>query len=119
MPGEWLPDEDLGYLRGVHAHAAKIGAGVGGPDLLPFRRGQREHGMKLLSGRKHGVIGALAVQDGNLAEIDPRTGRAVTPAELARVAERELRLDYLFWGTEEPYYTAAVLPFVCGLATKR
>ena len=36
MPGEWLPGDDRGYLRGIYAYADSIG--VGGPDLLPGRR---------------------------------------------------------------------------------
>lgn len=115
MPGEWLPEDDKGYLRSVYAHAAKVGAGVGGPDLMPHRPGQRNHSLALIAARPSGVIAAVAVQDGNLAEMNPATGKRVTVEELHRFAKDRLRLDYMFWGTEEPYYTRDVLPFLRAL----
>ena len=118
MPGEWLPADDKGYLRAVYAHADSIGAGVGGPDVLPHRRGQRNHSYPLIAARRAGIVGALAVQDGNLAEIDPTTGARVTVDALYRFAKDTLRLDVVFWGTEEPYYTRDVLPFLARLNSK-
>lgn len=115
MPGEWLPENDKGYLRAVHAHADSIGAGVGGPDLLPHRRGQRKHSLPLIAGRRPGVVAGMAVQDGNLAERNPATGERVTVAELHRFARDDLRLDYVFWGTQEPYYSTEVIPYLRGL----
>lgn len=112
MPGEWLPGDDKGYLKSVYAHAAAIGAGVGGPDLMPHRRGQQNHMQALVAARPAGVIAAVAVQDGNLAEQNPSTGARVTVEELYRFAKDRLRLDYIFWGTEEPYYSAAIIPFL-------
>ena len=119
MPGEWVPREDLGYLRSVHDHAASIGAGVGGPDILPHRKGQQAHSLPLIAGRKPGVIGAMAVQDGNLAERNPATGERVTVEEIHRYASDALHLDYIFWGTEEPYYSTDVLPYLRKLAERR
>lgn len=112
MPGEWLPGDDKGYLRSVYAHAASVGAGVGGPDLLPHRRGQQNHSQALIASRPQGVVAAVAVQDGNMAETNPATGARVTVAELHGFAKNRLRLDYIFWGTEEPYYSRDVLPFL-------
>jgi hypothetical protein len=115
MPGETLPDEDRGFLRGVHAHAAAIGAGVGGPDVLPYRPFQRSHSLALIAQRPPGVHAAMAVQDGNLADRNRSTGERITVAELYEFAATRLRLNYLFWGTEEPYYTSDVLPFLRAL----
>lgn len=112
MPGEWLPHDDKGYLRAVYAHADSIGAGVGGPDLLPHRKGQRGHSYPLIAARRHGVVAGVAVQDGNLAQENPATGRPVSVDELYRFARDSLRLDFLFWGTEEPYYTRDILPYL-------
>ena len=46
-----------------------------------------------------------SVQDGNHAE-------RITVAGLMEYATQTLRLDSIFWGTEEPYYTSDVLPFL-------
>jgi hypothetical protein len=112
MPGEWLPGDDHGYLRAVYAHAATIGAAVGGPDLMPNRPGQRNHSLALIAARPRGVLAGLAVQDGNLAETDPATGMPVSAEALLAYATGTLRLDYLFWGVEEPYYSRDVLPLL-------
>lgn len=118
MPGEWLPWTDRGFLRAVYAHAESIGVGVGGPDLLPHRKGQQNHSLRLIAARGPTVLAGLAVQDGNLAEKDPVTGKRVTVAELYGVAKDRLRLDYIFWGTEEPYYTGEILPFLSKLGPR-
>ena len=112
MPGEALPDNDRGYLRGIYEHAQRTGVGVGGPDILPLRRWQQLHSLPLIAARGSHVVGAMAVQDGNLADRDRRTGQRITVAELARYATDTLRLDYIFWGTEEPYYSKEILPFL-------
>ena len=117
MPGEWLPWEDNGYLRGVYAYADRIGVGVGGPDLMPFRKGQLNHSYPLIAGRAEDVVAGVAVQWGNLEQIDPSTGDRITVRELVRFAEEELHLDYMFWGIQEPFYTREILPYLWGLSS--
>jgi hypothetical protein len=46
---------------------------------------------------------------------DPETGARVTVAELYRFATDRVRLDYIFWGTQEPYYSTEILPYLRGL----
>ena len=112
MPGEWLPADDHGYLRGVYACAESIGVGVGGPDLRPFRPQLRRHSYPLIAARSAGVPAGLAVQDDNLADRDPATGAPVTVPALVAFARDSLRLDYVFWGQQEPYYSRDVLPWL-------
>jgi hypothetical protein len=114
MPGEWLPADDHGYLRGVYACAESLGLGVGGPDLRPFRKQLRNHSYPLIAARPKGVVAGVAVQDGNLADRDPVTGKRVSVAKLAAFARDSLQLDYVFWGTQEPYYSRDVLPWLYG-----
>ena len=111
MPGEWLPDEDGGHLRAVYKAAKELKVGVGGPDLLPHRRGQLNHSYPLIRDASAVVTTGIAVQDGNYAETDPRTGKPLTIPELIRFATEYLKVDYVFWCTEEPYYSAQVIPF--------
>ncbi|MEQ1832878.1 MAG: hypothetical protein ABL977_07460 [Candidatus Eisenbacteria bacterium] len=113
MPGEWLPGDDHGYLRAVYAHADSIRAGVGGPDLIPTRRGFRAHSYPLITARRRDrVCAGLAVQDDNLAAVDPVTKQRVTVPMLAAFAADSLQLDYVFWGQQEPYYSRDVLPWL-------
>lgn len=119
MPGETLPDDDRGYLRGVYEHADRIGAGVGGPDLLPHRWFQRQNSLPLIAARAPGTVAGVAVQWGNLEDVDKSTGRRVTVEELADYAYRELHLDYIFWGTQQPYYSDEIIPFLRRLGGER
>jgi len=112
MPGEWLPEDDHGFLRAVYEHAYRIGVGVGGPDLIPHRKGQLKHSYPLIASRPQGVVAGVAVQSGNLEEMNPATREPVTVSEVYRFAKDPLRLNYVFWGTQEPYYSAHVLPFL-------
>ncbi|MCC7142328.1 MAG: hypothetical protein IT349_09535 [Candidatus Eisenbacteria bacterium] len=115
MPGEWLPGTDRGYLRAVYAHAESIGMGVGGPDLLPHRKGQQNHSYPLIAARGSGIVAGVAVQDGNLEAGNPSTARRVTVGELYGFARDRLRLEYVFWGTQEPYYSKEILPYIRNL----
>jgi hypothetical protein len=115
MPGESLPENDKGYLKGIYRLADSLGFGVGGPDLLPNRRYQRKHSLPLVATRAKGTLAGLAVQDGNLADLNHRTGKRVTVEELAAYARDPLHLDYLFWGTEEPYWSEEVVPYLRSL----
>jgi hypothetical protein len=110
MPGEELPDNDRGYLRGVYQHADTIGAGVGGPDLLPHRWFQRVNSYALIQARSPNTVAGVAVQWGNLEDKNPATGERVAVGELYEFARDDLRLDYIFWGTQEPYYSEEILP---------
>lgn len=112
MPGDTVPLGRGSFLRRVHEHAARVGAGVGGPDILPFRPFQQANSLGLIAARPSGVIAAMAVQDGNLADRDRRTGERMTVAALHAFARDRLRLEYIFWGTEEPYFSSEVLPFL-------
>jgi hypothetical protein len=116
MPGEELPDNDRGYLRGIYEHADSIGVGVGGPDLLPHRWFQRVNSLALIEARSPSTVAGVAVQWGNLDDRNRATGERVTVGELYRFARDELRLDYIFWGTQEPYYSDDILPYLSDLA---
>jgi hypothetical protein len=115
MPGESLPEDDKGFLKGIYELADSLGVGVGGPDLLPRRWYQRQHSLPLIAARAKGTVAGLAIQDGNLADVDRRTGERVTVKELADYARDPLHLDYVFWGTQEPYWSKQVVPYLRSL----
>ena len=118
MPGEFLPWTDHGYLRQIYAHADDIGAGIGGPDLLPHRKPQLNHSLPLIAARRPTTPAGLAVQDGNLEEINPETKKPVTVDELYNFAKNKLRLTYIFWGIQEPFYSRDILPFLRNLGAQ-
>jgi hypothetical protein len=112
MPGEWLPDNDHSYLRTIYRQAGRLGVGVGGPDLLPLRPGQMHHCYPLIREYSGRVPTGIAVQEGNYEEKNPKTGRRFTIAELLRFAQDYLKVNYIFWGTQEPYYSQELIPFL-------
>ena len=59
----------------------------------------------------------LAVQDGNYGDVNRETRKRATIAELLKFGENELKLDYIFWCTQEPYYSNELIPFM--RATRR
>lgn len=119
MPGEWRPTDNRGYLDSVYAAARLMGVGVGGPDLLPMRPGQLGSSYPLI----HQIAGAvpvgIAVQDGNLAEVNRKTGKRVTATELLDFATSYLGADFIFWGTEEPYFSEDVVPTITNIGTAK
>jgi hypothetical protein len=51
----------------------------------------------------------VAVQDGDYVNLDPKTGKAMTVAEMVAFAKNYLRLDYVFWCTEKPFYSEGLV----------
>lgn len=112
MPGEWLPGNDHGYLRSVYERAKQCKVGVGGPDLLPYKPGQMNHSYLLIRASAGIVPTGIAVQDGNYAHVNPRTGKQVSIQALIGFATEHLKVDYIFWCVEEPFYSAKLIPFL-------
>ncbi len=111
MPGEWLPENDKGYLRAVYRAALETKVGVGGPDLLPYRPGQLKHAYPLIKAVAGKIPTGIAVQDGNYEHENPKTKKRITLAELLSFAVNELKVDYVFWCIQEPFYSKQVIPF--------
>jgi hypothetical protein len=110
LPGDW--QNRKGYLGAVYqaAHEAKVG--VGGPDLLPYKPGQMTNSYPLLRESARVVPVGIAFQDGNQNHINPKTGKRVTIPEAIDFAKEYLRVDYIFWCTEEPYFSNKLVPLM-------
>lgn len=112
MPGEWLPGNDKSYLKSLYEFASKEEIGMGGPDIKIYQKGHMNHGYKFLREYTNSITSGVAVQDGNYEEMNPKTGKRVTVKEIYDFANDYLGLDYIFWCTQEPYYTDDLLPFL-------
>jgi hypothetical protein len=100
------------HLEAVYKAARESNIAVGGPDLLPFRPFQRANSYPLIRESAGKVPTGLAVQDGNYSDVNRETGKRTTIAELLKFGSEELRLDYIFWVTQEPYYSQELIPFM-------
>lgn len=115
-PGEWLPWNDKGYLRSLYQYGEEIGVGLGGPDLMVTRKGQLNHALKFMHEGQYSVPLGIAVQDGNYFgktgdEKDDTTGRSrpnLVPL-LHAFAKDFLKINYMFWSNQEPYFEEDVL----------
>ncbi len=121
MPGEWLPWEDHGHLRSLYEHGQAIGVGLGAPDLMPQRKGQLNHALALMHESAFTVPLGIAVQDGNYVG---RTGnndvvenRTNLVPMLHAFAREFLKVDYMFWSNQPPYFEQDVLPAFEAAAT--
>ena len=86
--------------------------GVGGPDLLPFRPFQLGNSYPLIRQSAGVILTGIAVQDGNYGDLNRQTGKRADISELLKFATDFLKIDYIFWCTEEPYYTNELIPFM-------
>lgn len=112
MPGEWLPWNNKGYLEGLYQYARENTIGMGGPDIKIYKKAQMNHSYKFLKEFSDAIKTGIAVQWGNYEEINPKTGKKVTIDEIYTFGENEIGLDYIFWSTQEPYYTHYLIPYL-------
>jgi hypothetical protein len=112
MPGGSPPKDGKFYLRNLYDFARQMKVGVGGPDILVYRKFQMENSYGLIR-ESHGIIPTgVAVQEGNYDVLNPKTGKQVTIPEILDFARNYLRLDYVFWYRQEPYYSNQLLPLL-------
>jgi hypothetical protein len=106
MPGGQL------NLQSVYRWAKELKLGVGGPDLLPYKPGQMRNCYPLIRESAGAAPSGIAVQDGNYEYRNPKTGQPVTIPELVDFATQYLRVNYIFWCCQEPYYSQKLLPLL-------
>jgi len=122
IPGEWLPWEDKGYLRSIYTHGEKIGVGLGAPDLMVTRKGQLNSPLAMMHEGNYTVPIGIAVQDGNYvgktgadADYDEYSDKGTTSRTnivpmLHAFALDFLKVRYIFWVNQQPYFEEDVLP---------
>lgn len=109
LPDEWLPDQDKGYMEGLFKEASKLEMGVGGPDLMPYRKSHMGQTYGFFKTYPDNLVKGMAVQDGNLRQINPRTKVKNTVPDILNFSRDYLGLDYIFWVKDEPYFSNEVM----------
>ena len=110
MPGEWRNSK--GYMEAVYKAAQDLKVGVGGPDLFPYKPSQMNNSYHFIRDAAAIVPAGIAFQDGNQEYINPKTGKRLTIPEAIDFAQNYLRVDYIFWCTEEPYFSNELVPYM-------
>jgi len=122
MPGEWLPGEDRGYLRSIYQYGQEIGVGLGGPDLMVQRKGQLNHCLAMMHEYDYTVPLGIAIQDGNYIgktgadqDYNEQNDNGLDEREnivplLHAFAKDFLKVKYMFWVNQEPYFSEDLIP---------
>lgn len=114
MPGEWLPHDDKGYLKSIYKFGQQIGVGLGGPDLMIKSKGQLNHTIAMMHEANYTVPLGIAIQDGNYIG-ETGNNKVVNDREnivpiLHAFAMDFLKVSYMFWACQEPYFSEDVIP---------
>jgi hypothetical protein len=112
MPGEWLPWDDKGYLSSLFEYAEQLNIGMGGPDLIPYKRNQMNHGYNFTQKYTEKIKIGFAVQEGNYSQRNEQADQTLTVEDIYNFANNYLGVDYIFWYPEEPYFTRNVKPLL-------
>ncbi|OAR02990.1 hypothetical protein LLEC1_06820 [Akanthomyces lecanii] len=92
------------YLSKSFNYYSQHGVGVGGPDLIPYRKGQEGNSYPFLSEYHSRVpISVIAVQEPDLAAINPNPSKPFTKQEFTDFAINKLGSQLIFWGESSPW----------------
>ncbi|WP_245228522.1 hypothetical protein [Pontixanthobacter sp. CEM42] len=105
-PCEWNNSE--GYMARIFDYALAAGVGIGGPDIVPFKRAQEKNSYQYLKrlGDQLPIV-AMAVQGPTLTYTNPKTGQKFTREEFESYAVSELNVDIIFWSLRVPWLQAS------------
>jgi hypothetical protein len=101
-PCEW--ENDHNYMGRLFDYAAANKIGLGGPDVIPWRKGQMKNAYPFFHQMKGKLdLVAMAVQEPTLTYKNPKTGKRFTREELTGFAQDYLGADIVFWSAESPW----------------
>lgn len=101
-PCEW--DNDHRYMSRLFSFAAEKNIGLGGPDIVPWKKSQMKNAYPFFHQYKGRLaVVAMAVQEPTLTYTNPRTHKPFTRDEFTEYAEDYLGADIIFWSAESPW----------------
>ncbi len=101
-PCEW--NNNHKYMSRLFEIAQKEGIGLGGPDIVPYKKAQMANSYPFFNKYKGKLsLVAMAVQEPTLTYINPNTKKPFTKEEFIKFAEEYLGTNIIFWATESPW----------------
>ncbi|MQR01259.1 hypothetical protein [Glaciimonas soli] len=101
-PCEW--DNDHKYMSRLFEFAEQNRVGLGGPDIVPNKKGQMHNSYPFFNQYKGKLdLVAMAVQEPTLTYTNPKTKKPFTRAEFTEYAENYLGANIIFWSTSSPW----------------
>lgn len=108
LPGEW--DNDHQYMYRLFELAMKYHIGLGGPDVVPYKRSQMKNSYPFFQKYKDKILAAFAIQEPDYTYTNPKTGNFYSFDEFYSFATTQLGASILFWNMEEPFFSTQLLP---------
>jgi hypothetical protein len=101
-PCEW--NDEKKFMSRTFAFAQENGIGLGGPDIVPYKRAQMKNSYPFFNRYKGKLsLVAMAVQQPTLTYTNPETKKPFTREEFMAFAEDYLGVNIIFWTTESPW----------------
>lgn len=101
-PCEW--ENDHNYMGRLFEYAEANDIGLGGPDIVPYRKGQMKNSYPFFNQYKDKLsFVGMAVQEPTLAYVNEKTGEPFTRDEFVGFATDYLGVDAIFWSAETPW----------------
>jgi len=101
-PCEW--ENDRKYMSRTFEFARKNRIGLGGPDIVPYRKAQMKNSYPFFHQYRGQLsLVAMAIQEPTLTYTNPETKKKFTREEFVAFAENYLGVDVIFWSTTSPW----------------
>jgi hypothetical protein len=101
-PCEW--ENDRKYMSRVFEFAQSRGIGLGGPDIVPYKKAQMKNAYPFFNQYKGRLaLVAMAVQEPTLTYTNPATGKPFTREEFTAFADSYLGVNIIFWSLSAPW----------------
>ncbi|MBV8047830.1 MAG: hypothetical protein JO171_11785 [Paludibacterium sp.] len=101
-PCEW--ENDHRYMSRLFAFAANNHIGLGGPDVVPYRKSQMKNAYPFFNRYKGKLpMVAMAIQEPTLTYTNPKTKKPFSKDEIVSFATDYLGANILFWTPETPW----------------
>jgi hypothetical protein len=101
-PCEW--DNDRKYMSRAFEFAKQRGIGLGGPDIVPYKKAQMKNSYPFFHQYKGQLsLVAMAIQEPTLTYTNPATNKKFTREEFVAFADDYLGVDVIFWSATSPW----------------
>ncbi|MGJ0638591.1 hypothetical protein [Xenorhabdus bovienii] len=101
-PCEW--NNECSYMSRLFDIAQKNNIGLGGPDIVPYKKAQMKNSYPFFHRYKNKLnLVAMAVQEPTLTYTNSQTKKKFTQQEFIKFAEEYLGANIIFWSASSPW----------------
>lgn len=108
FPGEW--DNDHHYMSRMFSYAMTHQIGLGGPDVVPYRKSQMKNSYPFFHKLKGKILTGMAIQEPDYTYKNPETGEPYMFSDFYNFTTDYLGASLLFWNIQEPFFSNYLMP---------